>query len=127
MTDMIGMSVNLCDCDRNPVILPPAGDNGLNPVWKAPAEPMIFTVYEPELTFLRFVVNEEDMFSDPNFLAQATFPVKGIRSGKNIHVLRYIESQNRSRFFHPRSRISVHYAYFIKVSFTLCFSNFETH
>lgn len=44
---------------------------------------MIFTVYEPELTFLRFVVNEEDMFSDPNFLAQATFPVKGIRSGQN--------------------------------------------
>ncbi|XP_029377877.1 1-phosphatidylinositol 4,5-bisphosphate phosphodiesterase gamma-2 isoform X3 [Echeneis naucrates] len=56
-------------------------DNGLNPVWKAPAEPVVFTVYEPELTFLRFVVNEEDMFSDPNFLAQATFPVKGIRSG----------------------------------------------
>ena len=29
-----------------------------------------------------FVVNEEDMFSDPNFLAQALFPVKGIRAGK---------------------------------------------
>lgn len=60
-----------------------AGDNGLNPLWKAPAEPILFTVYEPELTFLRFVVNEEDMFSDPNFLAQATFPVKGLRSGRN--------------------------------------------
>ncbi|XP_068169508.1 1-phosphatidylinositol 4,5-bisphosphate phosphodiesterase gamma-2 isoform X2 [Antennarius striatus] len=56
-------------------------DNGLNPVWKAPTEPITLTVYEPELTFLRFVVNEEDMFSDPNFLAQASFPVKGIRSG----------------------------------------------
>ncbi|KAJ8335542.1 hypothetical protein SKAU_G00388840 [Synaphobranchus kaupii] len=56
-------------------------DNGLNPVWPAPPEPAQFMVYEPELTFLRFVVNEEDMFSDPNFLAQATFPVKGIRSG----------------------------------------------
>ncbi|XP_034734553.1 1-phosphatidylinositol 4,5-bisphosphate phosphodiesterase gamma-2 isoform X1 [Etheostoma cragini] len=56
-------------------------DNGLNPVWKSPADSVVFTVYEPELTFLRFVVNEEDMFSDPNFLAQATFPVKGIRSG----------------------------------------------
>uniref|UniRef100_A0AAY4DMK5 Phosphoinositide phospholipase C n=1 Tax=Denticeps clupeoides TaxID=299321 RepID=A0AAY4DMK5_9TELE len=56
-------------------------DNGLNPVWPAPPEPVTFTVHEPELTFLRFVVNEEDMFSDPNFLAQATFPVKGIRSG----------------------------------------------
>uniref|UniRef100_A0A8C2WT92 Phosphoinositide phospholipase C n=1 Tax=Cyclopterus lumpus TaxID=8103 RepID=A0A8C2WT92_CYCLU len=56
-------------------------DNGLNPVWKSPADSAVFTVHEPELTFLRFVVNEEDMFSDPNFLAQATFPVKGIRSG----------------------------------------------
>lgn len=59
-----------------------SGDNGLNPVWKAPPEPVTFLVHEPELTFLRFVVNEEDMFSDPNFLAQATFPVKGIRSGR---------------------------------------------
>nr|XP_061813069.1 1-phosphatidylinositol 4,5-bisphosphate phosphodiesterase gamma-2-like [Nerophis lumbriciformis] len=56
-------------------------DNGLNPVWKATTRPVCFKVYEPELTFLRFVVNEEDMFSDPNFLAQATFPVKGICSG----------------------------------------------
>lgn len=56
-------------------------DNGLNPVWKAPADAAVFAVYEPELTFLRFVVNEEDMFSDPNFLAQATFPVKGINAG----------------------------------------------
>lgn len=104
MTDMIVMSVILCDCEGNPGILPPAGDNGLNPVWKAPPEPMIFTVYEPELTFLRFVVNEEDMFSDPNFLAQATFPVKGIRSGKNIDVLRYIESHNRSCFFPPKEQ-----------------------
>ncbi|XP_077452649.1 1-phosphatidylinositol 4,5-bisphosphate phosphodiesterase gamma-2 isoform X2 [Stigmatopora argus] len=56
-------------------------DNGLNPVWKATTQPVCFKVYEPELTFLRFVVNEEDMFSDPNFLAQATFPVKGICSG----------------------------------------------
>ncbi|KAL6107326.1 plcg2 [Pungitius sinensis] len=56
-------------------------DNGLNPAWKSPGDSAVFTVHEPELTFLRFVVNEEDMFSDPNFLAQATFPVKGIRSG----------------------------------------------
>ncbi|XP_060892389.1 1-phosphatidylinositol 4,5-bisphosphate phosphodiesterase gamma-2-like isoform X1 [Labrus mixtus] len=56
-------------------------DNGLNPVWKAPAQPIVFSVYEPELTFLRFVVNEEDMFSDPNFLAHTTLPVKGLRSG----------------------------------------------
>lgn len=73
------------------VVLPAAGDNGLNPVWKAPAEPVLFTVYEPELTFLRFVVNEEDMFSDPNFLAQATFPVKGIRSGGNTYIIQMIQ------------------------------------
>lgn len=68
-------------------------DNGLNPVWKAP-EPIVFTVYEPELTFLRFVVNEEDMFSDPNFLAQATFPVKGIRSGYRSVPLKNGYSEN---------------------------------
>lgn len=63
--------------------------NGLNPVWLAqhnqPSEEVTFNVYEPELTFLRFVVFEEDMFSDPNFLAQATFPVKGVRSGMSIY------------------------------------------
>ncbi|XP_029109371.1 1-phosphatidylinositol 4,5-bisphosphate phosphodiesterase gamma-2-like [Scleropages formosus] len=56
-------------------------DNGLNPVWAGRPVPVEFLVCEPELTFVRFVVNEEDMFSDPNFLAQATFPFKGIRSG----------------------------------------------
>lgn len=69
------------DVTESSVPPPAAGDNGLNPAWKS--DPMTFTVHEPELTFLRFVVNEEDMFSDPNFLAQATFPVKGIRTGKN--------------------------------------------
>uniref|UniRef100_A0A671UQU4 Phosphoinositide phospholipase C n=1 Tax=Sparus aurata TaxID=8175 RepID=A0A671UQU4_SPAAU len=69
-------------------------DNGLNPLWKAPAEPIVFSVYEPELTFLRFVVNEEDMFSDPNFLAQATFPVKGIRSGYRSVPLKNGYSEN---------------------------------
>ncbi|KPP59582.1 hypothetical protein Z043_122483, partial [Scleropages formosus] len=58
-----------------------AEDNGLNPVWAGRPVPVEFLVCEPELTFVRFVVNEEDMFSDPNFLAQATFPFKGIRSG----------------------------------------------
>lgn len=43
---------------------------------------MKFEIYDPNLAFLRFVVYEEDMFSDPNFLAHATFPIKGIKSGK---------------------------------------------
>lgn len=64
---------------------------------------MTFTVHEPELTFLRFVVNEEDMFSDPIFLAQATFPVKGIRTGKNVG--RYNESMLTSQDDVTRRRI----------------------
>ncbi|XP_010781307.1 1-phosphatidylinositol 4,5-bisphosphate phosphodiesterase gamma-2-like [Notothenia coriiceps] len=69
-------------------------DNGLNPVWKSPDDSAVFTVFEPELTFLRFVVNEEDMFSDPNFVAQATFPVKGIRSGYRSVPLKNGYSEN---------------------------------
>uniref|UniRef100_G1TVF7 1-phosphatidylinositol 4,5-bisphosphate phosphodiesterase gamma n=2 Tax=Oryctolagus cuniculus TaxID=9986 RepID=G1TVF7_RABIT len=54
-------------------------DNGLNPMW--PAKPFHFQISNPEFAFLRFVVYEEDMFSDQNFLAQATFPVKGLKTG----------------------------------------------
>lgn len=54
-------------------------DNGLNPVW--PTKPFHFQISNPEFAFLRFVVYEEDMFSDQNFLAQATFPVKGLKTG----------------------------------------------
>lgn len=41
----------------------------------------VFDINNPEFAFLRFVVYEEDMFSDPNFLAQATFPVKALKTG----------------------------------------------
>ncbi|XP_015279833.1 PREDICTED: 1-phosphatidylinositol 4,5-bisphosphate phosphodiesterase gamma-1-like, partial [Gekko japonicus] len=54
-------------------------DNGLNPVWLV--KQFVFDINNPEFAFLRFVVYEEDMFSDPNFLAQATFPVKSLRTG----------------------------------------------
>uniref|UniRef100_A0A3B4FGR5 Phosphoinositide phospholipase C n=1 Tax=Pundamilia nyererei TaxID=303518 RepID=A0A3B4FGR5_9CICH len=70
-------------------------DNGLNPVWKG-SERIVLSVYEPELTFLRFIVNEEDMFSDPNFLAQATFPVKGLRSGGNSYTQLLLRSLSGS-------------------------------
>ncbi|XDV29019.1 hypothetical protein PO909_032200 [Leuciscus waleckii] len=57
-------------------------DNGLNPVWLGPMNPpKCFQVDEPDLAFLRFVVFEEDTFSDAKFLAHATFPFRGIRSG----------------------------------------------
>nr|DBA27744.1 TPA: hypothetical protein GDO54_008209 [Pyxicephalus adspersus] len=54
-------------------------DNGLNPVW--PVKIFQFNVFNPELAFLRFVVYEEDMFSDQNFLAQASFAVCGLKTG----------------------------------------------
>ncbi|CAL8357750.1 unnamed protein product [Lota lota] len=69
-------------------------ENGLNPVWKTPTDPAMLPVYEPDLTFLRFVVNEEDMFSDPNFLAQATFPLRGIRTGYRSVPLKNGYSEN---------------------------------
>uniref|UniRef100_A0A7M4F364 1-phosphatidylinositol 4,5-bisphosphate phosphodiesterase gamma n=1 Tax=Crocodylus porosus TaxID=8502 RepID=A0A7M4F364_CROPO len=54
-------------------------DNGLNPVWTQKL--FNFQISNPEFAFLRFVVYEEDMFSDENFLAQATFLVKGLKTG----------------------------------------------
>ncbi|XP_067086423.1 1-phosphatidylinositol 4,5-bisphosphate phosphodiesterase gamma-1-like isoform X2 [Osmerus mordax] len=54
-------------------------DNGLNPVWLQ--RQFVFDVHNPAFSFLRFLVYEEDMFSDPNFLAQATYPVRSLRTG----------------------------------------------
>ncbi|XP_068119982.1 1-phosphatidylinositol 4,5-bisphosphate phosphodiesterase gamma-1 isoform X1 [Hyperolius riggenbachi] len=54
-------------------------DNGLNPVW--PQKTFQFLIANPEFAFLRFVVYEEDMFSDQNFLAQASFVVRGLKTG----------------------------------------------
>ncbi|XP_058034768.1 1-phosphatidylinositol 4,5-bisphosphate phosphodiesterase gamma-1-like isoform X5 [Ahaetulla prasina] len=54
-------------------------DNGLTPLWLL--KQFIFDINNPQFAFLRFVVYEEDMFSDPNFLAQATFPVKSLKTG----------------------------------------------
>lgn len=54
-------------------------DNGLNPVWN---ESFVFEINNPDLAFLRFVVNDEDVFSDEKFLAQACFPVRCLRQGK---------------------------------------------
>lgn len=56
-----------------------AADNGLNPVWLQ--KQFVFDVHNPTFSFLRFTVYEEDMFSDPNFLAQATYPVRLLRTG----------------------------------------------
>ncbi|XP_019724032.1 1-phosphatidylinositol 4,5-bisphosphate phosphodiesterase gamma-1 isoform X3 [Hippocampus comes] len=54
-------------------------DNGLNPTW--PKKPFQFAVSNSAFAFLRFVVYEIDMFSDQNFLAQATFPIHSLKTG----------------------------------------------
>ena len=54
-------------------------DNGFNPVWCEQCE---FDILNPDLALVRFVVQDEDMFGDPNFLGQATFPVKCMRTGE---------------------------------------------
>lgn len=63
-------------------VLTPVADNGFNPVWLF--KQFVFDINNPEFAFLRFVVYEEDMFSDENFLAQATFLVKGLKTGKVV-------------------------------------------
>lgn len=54
-------------------------DNGLNPVWVQ--KQFVFDINNPTFSFLRLIVYEEDMFSDPNFLAQVTYPVRLLRTG----------------------------------------------
>ena len=56
-------------------------DNGLNPTW--PRKAFQFTICNSAFAFLRFVVNEMDMFNDLNFLAQATFHIKSLKTGNS--------------------------------------------
>ncbi|XP_069822255.1 1-phosphatidylinositol 4,5-bisphosphate phosphodiesterase gamma-2 isoform X1 [Dendropsophus ebraccatus] len=77
------VEVEICggEYDNNKFRTTVVDDNGLNPVWTAIQQQALFEILEPDLAFLRFVVYEEDMFSDPNFLAQSTFPLKGLKTG----------------------------------------------
>ncbi|KAI2805487.1 hypothetical protein RDWZM_008746 [Blomia tropicalis] len=59
---------------RSPTIT----DNGLNPYWN---ESYRFEVACPELAFIRFVVYDEDVFGEPQFVGQATYPLPTIRRG----------------------------------------------
>ncbi|XP_032527814.2 1-phosphatidylinositol 4,5-bisphosphate phosphodiesterase gamma-1 [Danaus plexippus] len=53
-------------------------DNGINPIWNDICE---FEVSNPELALIRFLVQDEDMFGDPNFMGQATYPLRCLRPG----------------------------------------------
>ncbi|XP_066442634.1 1-phosphatidylinositol 4,5-bisphosphate phosphodiesterase gamma-1 isoform X2 [Eleutherodactylus coqui] len=75
------VEIEICgaDYDNTKVKTEIVVDNGLNPVW--PQKAFQFLIANPEFAFLRFVVYEEDMFSDQNFLAQASFVVRGLKTG----------------------------------------------
>ncbi|XP_075990580.1 small wing phospholipase C gamma 1 isoform X3 [Anticarsia gemmatalis] len=53
-------------------------DNGINPIWNDICE---FELANPDLALIRFLVQDEDMFGDRNFIGQATFPVSCLRTG----------------------------------------------
>ena len=61
-------------------------DNGFNPIWN---ETCVFDIINPELAMIRFMVQDEDMFGDPNFLGQATLPVPCMKSGIFIYICAY--------------------------------------
>lgn len=48
-------------------------DNGFNPQWKEMCE---FSIANPDFALLRFLVQDEDVFGEPNFIGQATYPVR---------------------------------------------------
>ncbi|KAL3860223.1 hypothetical protein ACJMK2_010378 [Sinanodonta woodiana] len=67
------------ECDNNKYKTVKIEDNGLNPVWSKSMTD--FDIVCPDLALIRFIVMDEDVFGDPNFLGQATFPVQCLRSG----------------------------------------------
>lgn len=53
-------------------------DNGLCPTWLESCE---FDIRCPPLAKILFVIHDEDIFGDPNFVAQACYPVTSLRPG----------------------------------------------
>ncbi|KAH8304194.1 1-phosphatidylinositol 4,5-bisphosphate phosphodiesterase gamma-1 [Drosophila kikkawai] len=60
-------------------------ENGFNPVWNEMCE---FTVRNPQFAILRFEVQDEDMFAETHFIAQACYPLACIRPGYRSVILR---------------------------------------
>jgi phosphatidylinositol phospholipase C gamma-1 len=78
-------------------------DNGLNPYWNESFE---FEVLCPDSFMIRFVVQDEDMFGDPNFIGQASYPLKCLREG-----FRSIPLQNGYGEELELSSLLVHYSF----------------
>lgn len=60
-------------------------ENGFNPVWNESCE---FSVRNPYFALLRFEIQDEDMFAETHFIAQACYPLNCIRSGYRSVILR---------------------------------------
>ncbi|EDV46880.1 1-phosphatidylinositol 4,5-bisphosphate phosphodiesterase gamma-1 [Drosophila erecta] len=60
-------------------------ENGFNPVWNESCE---FNVRNPQFAILRFEVQDEDMFAETHFIAQACYPLTCIRQGYRSVILR---------------------------------------
>lgn len=71
-TDKIGKSYHALNINNSFIFFFVLADNGFNPIWNEMCE---FEVYNPHFALLRFVVQDEDVFGDPNFICQATYPV----------------------------------------------------
>lgn len=67
--------------------------NALHPVWNEATD---FDIVNPDLAMIRFCVQDEDVFGDPNFLGQATIPVRCLRSGEYYHTLINLSSDKCS-------------------------------
>ena len=72
-----------------------AADNGLNPVWSDSIELAVFC---PPLAYIRFVVYDEDMFGDPNFIAQAVYPLCSLKQGRMGIIYRNSIQKTRNWF-----------------------------
>ena len=58
--------------------IPISEENGFNPVWNEGCE---FDIVNSDLALLRFAVQDEDVFGDPNFIGQAVYPLSCIKTG----------------------------------------------
>jgi phosphatidylinositol phospholipase C gamma-1 len=66
------------DYDNNKYKTSTIQDNGFNPCWNETCD---FDISNPDQVMVRLTLQDEDMFSDPNFLGQATYPLHQMKPG----------------------------------------------
>ncbi|KAK8405210.1 hypothetical protein O3P69_001643 [Scylla paramamosain] len=80
ISPLVEVEIIGCDYDSNQKCTTKiVRDNGLNPMWCC--QLMRFSVSNPDCALIRFVVNDEDIFGEPNQIGQATYPVLCLREG----------------------------------------------